>query len=280
MPDRTRQRWAPNAAMGTTGARTAFTVPTVSYDEARARSGKYSPPRIGRAERTFMAHLRKVAEHTGHLVKGFAAGDIELLPTMMQLLQAYSDALKPWAVSTVKRMLGEVDDRDQDSWQRLGQAISQQLRHDLRRAPMGEVMHKLMHEQVGLVQSLPLEAAERLHKLTIQGLENSERAAYYVDEIEKTGEVTRSRAVLIARTEVARTASMLSQARATAAGITHYIWQTSGDTDVRPGHRAMQGKVCSYASPPAVNENGRIMRHHPGQIWNCRCWAEPLVESR
>ena len=225
-----------------------------------------------------MAQLREVARHVGKLVDGFEAGNAKVLPALQSVLRAYGQALTPWAVSTVQRMLGEVDARDRDSWRSLGSAISSQLRNDLLRTPVGHVLQSLMQEQVGLIQSLPTEAAERVHHLTIRGLTNSIRAEEIATEIARTGEVTESRAILIARTEVARTASVLTETRAQGAGVTHYRWQTSKDSDVRPGHRAMQGKICRWDDPPAVNENGRIMYHHPGRVWNCRCWAEPLVE--
>lgn len=267
----------PRAIVADPTQRNEYSEPAMAVDAA-PKSHKQKPPKTGRAERNFMAHLRGVAEHVGHLIEGFDPTDAEMVPTLQALLRAYADALRPWAVSTVKAMLGEVDARDRDSWRTLGNAISRQLRKDILGAPVGGVMRALLGEQVGLIQSIPLEAGERVHRLMLRGLENSERAASYVDEIENSGNITRSRAVLIARTEVARTASVLTQARAVHAGITHYRWQTSKDADVRPGHRAMQGKICEFANPPAVNENGRIMYHHPGQIWNCRCWAEPLVE--
>lgn len=239
-----------------------------------AKPTKQTPPKTARAERQFNEALRGVAAHVGTLVNESKIGDAQLLT----ILRAYAQALKPWALSTVQRMLGEVDARDRDSWRSLGSAISFQLKNDLRTASVGNVLRGLMYEQVDLIQSLPLEAAERVHRLTIQGLTNSVRAREVAEEIMRTGEVTESRATLIARTEVARTASVLTQTRAQAAGLTHYRWQTSKDADVRPGHREMQGKICEFAHPPAVNENGRIMYHHPGQIWNCRCWPEPLVE--
>lgn len=242
------------------------------------RANRMRPPKTGRAERQFMAQLRDVARHVGRLVAGFEAGDIEVLPALTQLLRAYSDALTPWAVSTVTRMLGEVDARDRDSWRNLGSAISARLQHEIANTQVGAVARALLHEQVTLIKSLPLEAGERVHALTLKGLEDSTRAHEFEAEIMRTGEVTVSRATLIARTEVARTASVLTETRARAAGVTHYRWQTSKDADVRPGHRDMQGKVCRWDDPPAVNENGRIMYHHPGRIWNCRCWPEPLVE--
>jgi SPP1 gp7 family putative phage head morphogenesis protein len=243
-------------------------TPYASGTDAAPPKNRLAPPKVGRAERDFLRALRQVAAHAGRLAAAEKLG----------LLRAYAAALRPWAVSAVRRMLGEVDARDRDSWRGLGTAISAQLHREVRNTPLGAVLRGLMAEQVGLIESLPLEAAQRVHRLTLKGLENSVRAAEVAEEIKRSSEVTEARAVLIARTEVARTASVLAEARSRQAGITHYRWQTSKDADVRPGHREMQGKVCRWDDPPAVNEGGRIMYHHPGRIWNCRCWPEPLVE--
>jgi len=47
-----------------------------------------------------------------------------------------------------------------------------------------------------------------------------------------------------------------------------YIWRTVKDSDVRPAHAAREGQIFSWTSPP---EGG-----HPGEDYNCRCWAEPV----
>lgn len=119
-------------------------------------------------------------------------------------------------------------------------------------APTGETMRALMAEQVGLIRSIPLEAAERVHRLTIEALEDGTRAAAISKEIQRSGEVAKSRADLIARTEVSRAATSLTEARALAVGSTHYIWRTSGDSDVRPGHRAMEGRSARGPSRPTL----------------------------
>jgi SPP1 gp7 family putative phage head morphogenesis protein len=212
------------------------------------------------------------------MINSFEAGNIELLPTITQLLRSYSDALVPWATQTVSRMLADVNARDLDAWRSLGTLISQQLRYDITHTPVGEVMRALMYSQVGLITSIPIEAGERLHELTIKGLENSTRASEFVEQIRASGEVTKSRAMMIARTEVARTASVLTEVRAQSAGLEYYVWETSKDGAVRPGHKDMQGKVCRWDDPPAVDEgHGRTIRHHPGRIWNCRCYPRPVL---
>lgn len=213
------------------------------------------------------------------MVDGFPPGDPAYAPTIEQLLRRYAEALGPWAEVTAARMLDDLNRRDEQAWMQQAADMSHALRDELRHAPTGETMHALMAEQVGLIKSIPLEAAERVHRLTIEALEDSTRAAAISKEIQRSGEVAKSRADLIARTEVARAATSLTEARALAVGSTHYIWRTSGDSDVRAGHRAMEGKVCAWNDPPEVDENGRVMRFHPGQIWNCRCWAEPIISE-
>lgn len=235
------------------------------------------PPRTARSERVFARLLAQIAKHTGQMISSFEAGNIELLPTISQLLRAYADALVPWATQTVIRMLGDVNAADLQSWRSHSHLISETLKYDIAHTNVGEVMRMLLRSQVELIRSIPIEAAERVHKLTIQGLENSVRAPEIAAEIMRSGEVTKSRAIMIARTEVARTASVLTEVRARNAGLEYYMWETSKDSAVRPGHRVMQGTIHRWDDPPAVNENGRIIRHHPGRIWNCRCYPRPML---
>ncbi len=51
-----------------------------------------------------------------------------------------------------------------------------------------------------------------------------------------------------------------------------YVWRTRGDNKVRPSHSANEGKVFSWDAPPRTG--------HPGEAYNCRCWAEPYVQGR
>ena len=196
---------------------------------------------------------------------------------MRALLNRYAEALTPWAERTAAKMVAEVDARDREAWRAMGNAISSGLRNLILNTPVGGAMRTLLDDQVALITSLPIEAGQRVHELTLKGLENSTRAREIATEIRRSGEVTANRATLIARTEVSRTASVLVQSRSQGAGLTHYVWRTAGDGAVRPGHKAMEGQPCAWATPPAVEENGKIMHFHAGQIWNCRCYPEPIV---
>ncbi|WP_421095532.1 phage minor head protein [Ralstonia mannitolilytica] len=225
------------------------------------------------AERLYRTQLRQVAKQVGALVNGFPPGDPAVVPTIEQLLRRYAEALTPWAEATAARMLADVERRDAQAWMAQAQEMSRSIQMELRTAPTGETMRALMAEQVGLIKSIPIEAAERVHRLTIEGLEDGGRAREISKAIQESGDVAKSRADLIARTEVTRTATALTQARAEHIGSSGYIWRTSGDGDVRESHRKMNGQFVAWDKPPELDG----MTGHAGQFPNCRCYPEPVI---
>ncbi|MFM0488007.1 phage head morphogenesis protein [Paraburkholderia graminis] len=245
---------------------------TLTLDRKRSRN----PVKTQRIEQRYALQLRKVAQQVGSIVAPFSPGDMSSVPTIEQLLKAYSDMLKGWATQTASNMLMDVALRDEAAWQAMAKELSRGLREEIRNAPTGRVMQALLAEQVTLIQSIPLEAAQRVHRLTLEGIENSTRAKEIAEEIMRTEEVTTSRAVLIARTEVARTSTTLTQARAQSIGADSYIWRTSGDSTVRSDHKKLNGKIFQWNNPPVADERSGE-RAHPGCIWNCRCFAEPII---
>ncbi|NML34936.1 phage head morphogenesis protein [Paraburkholderia antibiotica] len=245
---------------------------TLTLDRKRARN----PVKTGRIEQRYALQLRKVAEQVGSIVAPFTPGDMSAVPTIEHLLNAYADMLKGWATQTASNMLMDVALRDEQAWQTMAKDLSRGLREEIRNAPTGRVMQQLLAEQVDMIQSIPREAAQRVHRLALAGLEDSTRFTEIAKEIRRTEEVTVSRSILIARTETARTASVLTQARAEHIGCTHAIWHTSHDGAVRKSHREMDGKIFALDKPPRLSDGTETF---PGQIFNCRCWMEPILSD-
>ena len=52
----------------------------------------------------------------------------------------------------------------------------------------------------------------------------------------------------------------------------YYVWRTMQDEKVRPEHAEREGEVFCWDEEP---EGG-----HPGEDYNCRCWAEPYVPPK
>lgn len=240
---------------------------------------RFKAPKTKAIENWYARQLRKVAKQIDDLVNGQVQPDLlpgEYAPQIIRSLLAYAPALTGWAGSVADRMIRDVDRVDRREWYARGKEISRLLEQEIQSAPTGATYQKLQAEQVALITSLPVEAAERVNKLATEAMTKGGRADQIAAEIMKTGSVTASRANLIARTEVARSKSNLTQARAQYAGSTQYIWRDVGDSDVRHDHKELNGTVQRWDAPPIADTRSGT-RAHPGCIWNCRCWPEPII---
>lgn len=121
-----------------------------------------------------------------------------------------------------------------------------------------------------------VELREKVEKRSLEG----QRYEGLVDEIQKSYGVARSKAKFLARQETSLMMTKVKQTRYQEAGVHEYKWRCvagSGEHPVRPMHKIHDGKVFSWNNPPIVDENGN--RKNPGQDYNCRCVAIPLVRT-
>jgi SPP1 gp7 family putative phage head morphogenesis protein len=233
--------------------------------------------RVRFAERQFAVQLRKIARHIGDLVQQFNPGDPQQLAQMVDILRGYSETIKPWSRSVSRRLLAEVARRDERAWRQYSRLMGVEMQRQITQSSVGHVMHQLMNEQVSLITSLPTQAAQRVHELAIQSRYEGGRASEIAQAIMETGNVTKARANLIARTETSRAATTFAQARAQSIGSEGYIWRTARDRRVRKLHRELEGTFHRWSDPPVAGENGE--RAHAGAIYNCRCFPEPVLPA-
>lgn len=257
-PELARSRWQPTPAERRLLARQAQ-----HFEQVR------------RAERYYANRLRAIARNIGHLINAFTPGDVSQLPEMLEMLDRYSYIIEPWARATASRMLAEVTRRDATAWFRVSRAIGRNLRILIETAPMGATIRQLLDDQVELITSLPTEAGRRVQEYTQDFVAGGRRYDELVDLVRDSGNVTVSRATLIARTETAKCQSAIVQVRAEHIGADQYIWHTVRDAAVRREHRRLEGTVQRWDDPPVAEANGA--RHHPGNFPNCRCYAEPII---
>ena len=230
-----------------------------------------------RLEAEYLRSLRQLTRQVESIVKQMAPeGVVNDSVELQNALRRYAEQVRPWATAVANKMVTRIADKDEAAWAQLGNEMGRALRKEIQGAPTGDFLRMFLHEQVHLITSLPLDAAERVHKLTTEGITKGLRVPDIMTEILRTGEVTESRARLIARTEIARTASGLTMARAQYVGSTHYIWRTARDGDVRDSHKRMEGAVIPWATEPLLSDGTRT---HAGMIYNCRCYPQPIISK-
>lgn len=107
-----------------------------------------------------------------------------------------------------------------------------------------------------------------------------------IKTIQKSYGVSQNKAKFLARQETNLLITTYKQIRYEDAGSKEYIWtcvkmphQHKGQPyhkgDVRYHHAELDGTVQRWDMPPVVNEKGE--RKHPGQDFNCRCVARPVI---
>ncbi len=150
------------------------------------------------------------------------------------------------------------------------------------KAPPGGAFSQIVRENANMIKALPLDISRDMTAFIARESAKGRRTGdILTDLIEKFPNTAKTRLQLIARTEVSKTQSALTQARAFSLGIEWYIWRTSEDARVRSAHRHMEGILVNYLDPPSpealfpkkgVKPYGH---YHAGMTMNCRCYAEP-----
>lgn len=217
--------------------------------------------------------LRKIARNIGDITNAMGLSSQTDPQPLIDVLNRYAHTLEPWAESIAQRMVADAERANSRQWKSYAATMGRELRHEIENTDTGKAMRDLMNYQVTLIKSIPLEAAKRVQRIASESLITGARFDELRDELMKTGEVTKSRATLIARTETSRASAILTQVRAQAIGSEEYVWRSHKDARTRPSHRACNGKVFRWDSPPTLDN----LTGGPGETPNCRCFAVPII---
>lgn len=175
-------------------------------------------------------------------------------------------------------------------WNHNRAEMSRVLQIDLRRKNLGlaDFIREFIRKNVALIQSVAQGQLARMEATVARATAGQVRVETLRDEIMGTFGVSRARAALIARDQTLKSNSDLSQLRQQQVGVREYIWTTSRDERVRgnpsgkwaksqSNHFILDGSRQSWLVAPVTNPVTGA-RNHPGQDYQCRCTATPIVD--
>ena len=229
-------------------------------------------------EKEYLRFLRLLITQIKTMVNTTAPGQIAENPDeLTKMLTGYAKTIEPWARNIAEKVIKKIFQKDENTWAKLGHEMGTLLRKEINEAPTGDIFKKFIDEQITLITNIPIDVAQEVTRISREQLKLAQeitteakitgaRSTSLIKQIQGIGAFTENRAKLIARTEVARTASSLTIARGQHVGATHYIWRATPDADTRASHKAMNGKIIAFNDPPEV-EPGH--RYHAGQFPNC-----------
>lgn len=261
------------------------------------RLPKPEPPRIRRLERAYAARINVFLQPYREAVEQ------ELFPE----LEIAAHALKPRvddAVHTLARIFGRIRARieaiitDRAIERLAGEAamdVTSENRSQFRRTMrtvlnvdplmaepwLEDAMRVFVSENASLIKTLPTEAIADIEQMVLRDGRRGLSPQQIRAKIYERFDVTRSRAQLIARDQVAKFNGSLTELRQRELGIGQYIWRTAEDERVRLDHARLDGRTFSWNQPPITVTSGKRAgeRNHPGQDIQCRCYAEPVLDE-
>jgi SPP1 gp7 family putative phage head morphogenesis protein len=129
-------------------------------------------------------------------------------------------------------------------------------------------VEKSIVSNLDLIETIPKQYVERLKKEMLLSVSQGGSAFDLQSAILKNTDVTRSRARLIARDQMAKLNGALNRSQQEDIGVTGYRWRTSSDERVRKSHARNDGRQFDWDNPPPNTG-------HPGHDVQCRCTADP-----
>lgn len=159
--------------------------------------------------------------------------------------------------------------------------IHRLLREELN-GPTGNRMAEHIRQNTALLRSIPLELRQEVGEYVTKRHIDGVRADVIAAELRrKVPRMAAYKIDMVARTQVATTATAISRSRSERLNLNWYEWLTSEDARVRRSHRIMDLVLVNWNDPPApevlANIRSNLGHYHAGNCPNCRCDANVLV---
>ena len=166
-------------------------------------------------EKEYGRKLKGIARNIFRIVNRFFDRKNADASEVVTNLNLYGEKVAEWAETSVEMVAKRMLANSRRDWNRISKRMSRAARVAMTQdGSQIEAAQRWMNEQVGLIKSLPREAAERAQQLAFDAVTKGERFETIEKQIKRLGEITDNRARLIARTEVARANSLINNARA------------------------------------------------------------------
>lgn len=199
-----------------------------------------------------------------------------------------SETFNSFVYSAVRRMVTPLAIQNMKTWRKAAKKSTKNpylyklLMREINNGLKNDINIQI-EENANLIKTLPTDVAKKVTKdieeMALKGMRASEIAKVIREQTDKH---SRASAKLIARTEVSKTTTALTKARCDNLDLHWYVWRTAEDGDrVRKSHRIMEGVLVNWNEPPspeALAGEKSVGNYHAGNIWNCRCYPEPLIE--
>lgn len=199
-----------------------------------------------------------------------------------KLREKFSRMFRQRSRSIVDNIFGQIDKASAASLASSLKELSGGLTIETSIMPpaLAEVVKAKTVENVALIKTIPEEFHSKILQAVMRSIQPGNNGLQDLQaEIRRLGQVTTSRADLIAHDQTRKVTTAINTGRNKALGIKKFRWlHSGGSAEPRKLHRdKLDGQIFSYDDPPVIDERTGE-RGFPGQLIHCKCVAQPIVD--
>lgn len=243
--------------------------------------------------------LRSIGAKWDHRTSGFRLPAMDLPPDLRQVIAVangrFTDQLKRIDQMLAQKIPAEIagnsmfsDIFDDALWK-----VDRDLRKTLREITVAPKLPDTQRQRIAdewqenlkiWIQDFAAEEIVRLREDIMNAAVAGNRRDALVKSIQKSYGVTANKAKFLARQETSLLMAKFKETRYQDAGVNEYRWRCVAGSKlhpVRPSHKILNGKTFRFDDPPVTTASDEApRRNNPGQDYNCRCSAVPIVQFR
>ena len=207
------------------------------------------------------------------------------------------DGLTVFGRSRSERVMQELDDIANETTEfnkrNFARAMSAVIGVDAMRGVDGEwlkvAVQSWSRENAQLIKSIPDNLLGDVEGIAQRALRTGADPRETAKDIRKRFGVSKNKAKMIGRDQVAKLNGQITKGRNEALGIETYEWSTAGDERVRESHVVMNGKLCRWDDASVYSDDGGAswnkrasiggVEQHPGSDYSCRCGSRPILDD-
>ena len=153
---------------------------------------------------------------------------------------------------------------------------------------LGDTLSIAIQQNVDLITSIKNDFINDIGSNVFTNYKKGFRHSELINEIRARGNVSYSRAKLIARDQTAKVNADFNEERNKKLGFDVYKWKGTGDERERDSHMVLNNMLCKYSDPTVYSDDdGKTWKKRKsiggfigkcGEDYQCRCLAIPYIK--
>ena len=225
-----------------------------------------------------------------NLVDAVAISDDDYINSLIEVLASIAgERIEEKAKLLATRFVTRVHYQNRTQFTRnFKNAFDVDLSSIIEKEVLGDTLSVAIQQNVELIKSIKNDFINDIGSSVFANYKSGFRHGELINEIRARGNVSYSRAKLIARDQTAKINADFNEERNKKMGFDVYKWKGTGDERERDSHRVLNNMLCRYSDPTVYSDDdGKTWKKRKsiggyigkcGGDYQCRCLAVPYIK--